>query len=183
MKTLIRITQVTLLTGSFVVLASCGTSSSPITGWSYNDAANGGFEVLPYIDQETGPGLVLVEGGTFSMGRVEQDVNYDWNTIPKRVTVSSFYIDETEIRNLDYLEYLHWLNRIYAQDETFYEIYKRALPDTLVWRSRLAFNEPYVEYYLRHPAYRDYPVVGVNWLQASDFCVWRTDRVNEYILV
>jgi hypothetical protein len=40
-----------------------------------------------------------------------------------------------------------------------------------------------VDYYLRHPAYRDYPVVGVNWLQASDYCVWRTDRVNEIILV
>jgi formylglycine-generating enzyme required for sulfatase activity len=34
--------------------------------------------------------------------------------------------------------------------------------------------EPYVEYYLRHPAYRDYPVVGINWLQASDYCAWRT---------
>jgi hypothetical protein len=53
----------------------------------------------------------------------------------------------------------------------------------LVWRSKLAFNEPYVEYYLRHPAYRDYPVVGVNWLQANDYCAWRTDRVNEVILI
>lgn len=35
--------------------------------------------------------------------------------------------------------------------------------DTLVWRSRLGFNEPYVEYYFRHPAYQNYPVVGVNW--------------------
>ncbi|TAL61916.1 MAG: gliding motility lipoprotein GldJ [Bacteroidetes bacterium] len=183
MKTVINTAKAALLFGSIAFLASCGTETSPITGWNYNDASNGGFEVLPYAEQETGPGLVLIEGGTFTMGRVEQDVNYDWNTIPKRVTISSFYIDETEIRNLDYLEYLHWLNRIYAADEIFYEIYKRALPDTLVWRSRLAYNEPYVDYYLRHPAYRDYPVVGVNWIQASDFCVWRTDRVNEYILI
>jgi len=184
MKTLIKITHTALLTGSIVFFASCGRkTTSPITGWKYNDAANGGFEVLPYVEQETGPGLVLVEGGTFTMGRVEQDINYDWNTVPKRVTISSFYIDETEIRNLDYLEYLHWLSRIYGSDETFALIYVRALPDTLVWRSRLAFNDPYVEYYLRHPSYRDYPVVGINWLQASDFCVWRTDRVNEYILI
>jgi formylglycine-generating enzyme required for sulfatase activity len=40
-----------------------------------------------------------------------------------------------------------------------------------------------VEYYFRYPAYRDYPVVGVSWIQANDFCKWRTDRVNEYILV
>jgi formylglycine-generating enzyme required for sulfatase activity len=43
--------------------------------------------------------------------------------------------------------------------------------------------ENYVEYYLRHPSFRDYPVVGVSWTQASDYCAWRTDRVNEYILM
>src|SRR5688572_22516488 len=122
MKTIIKITQAAVFAGTILLFASCGTETSPITGWNYNDAANGGFEVLPYSEQETGPGLVLVEGGTFTMGRVEQDVNYEWNTVPRRVTVSSFYIDETEIRNLDYLEYLHWLNRIYGVDETFYEI-------------------------------------------------------------
>ena len=47
----------------------------------------------------------------------------------------------------------------------------------------MAYNEPYVEYYFRHPAYQDYPVVGVNWLQANDYCAWRTDRVNERILI
>src|SRR5579872_4413559 len=117
MKTLIKITQATFLSVVVLCFASCGKQTSPITGWNYNDAANGGFEVLPYAEQETGPGLVLIEGGTFTMGRVEQDVNYDWNTIPKRVTVSSFYIDETEIRNLDYLEYLHWLSRVYRSEE------------------------------------------------------------------
>jgi gliding motility-associated lipoprotein GldJ len=47
----------------------------------------------------------------------------------------------------------------------------------------MAYNEPYVEYYFRHPAYNNYPVVGVSWVQASDYCVWRTDRVNEMRLV
>jgi formylglycine-generating enzyme required for sulfatase activity len=75
---------------------------------------------------------------------------------------------------------LYWISRAY---ETYPVVYKNALPDTLSWRSPLGFNEDYVEYYLRHPAYRDYPVVGVTWLQANDFCKWRTDRVNEYILV
>jgi len=62
-------------------------------------------------------------------------------------------------------------------------VVKNAKPDTLVWREKLAYNEPLVENYLRHPAYHDYPVVGVNWLQANDFCLWRTDRVNEMILI
>ncbi|HSH65187.1 MAG TPA: SUMF1/EgtB/PvdO family nonheme iron enzyme [Bacteroidia bacterium] len=169
-----------ILFAGLVAVASCSKERSPVTAWEYNNPKNGGFEVVPYSEQETGPGLVLVEGGTFTMGRAEQDVTYDWNAIPRRVTVSSFYIDQTEVRNLDYLEYLHWTERVFSAN--FYDVVKKAYPDSLVWRDRLAYNEPYVEYYLRHPAYRDYPVVGVNWLQASDFCAWRTDRVNEFIL-
>jgi len=164
-----------------VVLAGCGKERSGATGWSYNDPKNGGFEKLPYIEQETGPGLVLIEGGSFTMGRVEDDVNYDWNNIPRTVTVSSFYMDETEVTNHYWCEYLYWLGRIYG--DSYPEIVQKALPDTLVWREKLEFNEPQVEYYLRHPAYQDYPVVGVNWLQANDFCAWRTDRVNEIILI
>lgn len=170
-----------LISGILILAASCGRERSPITAWEYNQPKNGGFEVGPYEEQETGPGLILIEGGTFTMGRCEQDVTYDWNTIPRRVTVSSFYMDQTEITNLNYLEYLHWTSRVFGAN--FYDIVKKAMPDTLCWRDRLAFNEPYVEYYLRHPSYRDYPVVGVNWLQASDFCAWRTDRVNEFILI
>ena len=49
------------------------------------------------------------------MGRVEQDVMYEWNNVPRRVTVSSFYLDETEVRNVDYLEYLYWLRRVYSE--------------------------------------------------------------------
>jgi sulfatase modifying factor 1 len=164
-----------------MLIASCGTERSPVTGWAYNDPQNGGFEKVPYEEQETGPGLVLIEGGTFTFGRTEQDVTYDWNNVPRRVTVSSFYMDETEVSNFSYLEYLYWTNRVFGP--SYPEVYLKALPDTLVWREKLAYNEPYVEYYLRHPAYRDYPVVGVNWLQANDFCSWRTDRVNEFILI
>lgn len=164
-----------------LLLSSCAKERSGATGWAYNDPKNGGFEKIPYIEQETGPGLVLIEGGTFTMGRVEDDVTFDWDNIPRRTTVSSFYLDETEVTNIMYREYLYWLDRIYG--DSYPEIYANALPDTLVWRSKLAYNEPYVEYYLRHPAYQDYPVVGVNWLQANDFCSWRTDRVNELIMI
>jgi formylglycine-generating enzyme len=180
MKTRSILTK-SVIVGAMIIFASCGKETSPTTGWDYNNTKNGGFEVVPYDEQETGPGLVLIEGGTYIMGRTEQDVLYDWNNIPRRVTVSSYYMDETEVRNLDYLEYLFWLKRVFGTN--FIEVYKKALPDTLVWRDKLAYNEPYVQLYLRHPAYRDYPVVGVNWLQAADYCKWRTDRVNEYILI
>lgn len=165
---------------AILLVTSCAKDRSNITGWDYNNPKNGGFQKVPFIDQETGPGLVLVEGGTFTMGRSEQDVMFDWNNVPRRVTVSSFYMDQFEITNFNWLEYLYWVKRTYP---SYPLIYKNALPDTNSWRSPLAFNEKYVEYYLRHPAYRDYPVVGVSWLQANDFCNWRTDRVNEYILI
>jgi gliding motility-associated lipoprotein GldJ len=170
-----------LLFGGILLMASCAKERSGATGWAFNDPDNGGFERAPFVEQETGPGLVLIEGGTFTMGQVEDDVTYDWNNIPRRVTVSSYYMDETEVTNFFWLEYLYWLDRIYG--DSYPEIVSKALPDTLVWREKTEYNEPYVEYYLRHPAYRDYPVVGVNWLQANDFCAWRTDRVNEIILI
>lgn len=163
-----------------LVFTGCRYERSNSTGWEYNNPNNGGFQKVPYVDQETGPGLVFIQGGTFTMGRSEQDVMYDWNNVPRRVTVSSFYLDQTEVTNFDWLEYLYWTKRTYPSARM---VYKNALPDTLCWRDPLAFNEPYVEYYLRHPAYRDYPVVGVSWLQATDYCKWRTDRVNEYILI
>jgi formylglycine-generating enzyme len=169
------------LASAVVLIGSCAKEKSAVTGWEYNNEKNGGFEKVPYIEQETGPGLILIEGGTFAMGRTEQEITIDWHNIPRRVTVSSFYMDESEISNLHYREYLYWLDRVFGTD--YPEVYKKALPDTLVWRSKLGFNEPYVELYLRHPAYNDYPVVGVNWLQANDFCAWRTDRVNEQILI
>jgi len=165
-----------------MILSSCNSyEKSGATSWNYNDEKNGGFESVPYTEQETGPGLVLIEGGTFTMGRTEQDVVQDWDNIPRRATVASFYIDETEISNEYYREYVYWLERVFGTD--YPEVARKALPDTLVWRDRLAFNEPYVELYYRHPAYKDYPVVGVNWLQANDYCAWRTDRVNEQILI
>ncbi len=171
----------TLLGLGVLLVYSCSKERSKTTGWDYNNPKQGGFQKVPFVDQETGPGLILVEGGTFTMGRSEEDVMYDWNNRAARVTVSSFYMDQTEVTNFHWLEYLYWISRAYG--ETYPLVYRNALPDTLCWRSPLAFNEKYVDYYLRHPAYRDYPVVGVTWLQANDYCKWRTDRVNEYIMV
>ena len=175
-----KLTAVALLAAA-VVLNSCEKSGSGATGWNYNDPKNGGYERPDYVEQETGPGLVLVEGGTFTMGRGEDDVNFAWDNIPRRVTVSSFYMDETEVTNQYWRDYLYWLGLVYG--DSYPEIINKALPDTLVWREKMEYNEPLVEYYLRHPAYSDYPVVGVNWLQSNDYCAWRTDRVNELILI
>ncbi len=166
-----------------ILLSSCGGGTkrfSSTTGWEYNNPENGGVYYAEHVEQSTGPGLVLVEGGTFVLGRTYDELLFEWNNVPRRVTLASFYMDETEVRNIDYREYLRWLRRVYRD---YPEVYKNALPDTLVWRSPLGYNEPYVETYFRHPAYNEYPIVGVNWLQANDYCLWRTDRVNEQIMI
>ena len=165
------------------ITTSCNkttSKSSSKTGMAYNNKYNGGFEVNGKIKGGPGPGLIAIEGGTFVMGgSLNQDLGYEFDNVKRRVTVASFYIDETEVANVDWLEYLNWIKRTYPNDA---EYYYNALPDTLVWRQPLSYNEPYVNNYLRHPAFRDYPVVGITWEQANDYCVWRTDRVNEEIL-
>jgi formylglycine-generating enzyme required for sulfatase activity len=50
--------------------------------------------------------------------------------------------------------------------------------DTLKWRDKLSFNEPYVQYYHQHPAYQNYPVVNVSYAGAEKFCEWLTAQYN-----
>ncbi|MGB0836858.1 MAG: gliding motility lipoprotein GldJ [Flavobacteriaceae bacterium] len=168
-------------------LVSCGSKSntSSLTGWSLNDPKSGGFELNQnYKGQETPPGMVVIEGGTFTMGKVQDDVMYDWNTAPVKMQVRSFYLDEAEVTNLEYVFYLQWLEKVFPPSEDeFKHIYKSALPDTLVWRKNLGNFELLTENYLRHPAYANYPVVGVSWIQANAYCKWRTNMVNEKILI
>ncbi|MEJ2903768.1 SUMF1/EgtB/PvdO family nonheme iron enzyme [Pedobacter panaciterrae] len=165
-------------------LVSCKSKSgtSDKTGLAYNKKEYGGFQVNNKFKRGPGPGLVEIEGGVFVMsgsainvaGQELSDYNHKRET-----TVSSFYMDETEVSNTNWLEYLNWIRTNYPTD---YEYYYNEIPDTLVWRRPLSYNEPYVDNYLRHPAYQDYPVVGVTWEQASRYCDWRTDRVNELLL-
>ncbi|NCI49015.1 SUMF1/EgtB/PvdO family nonheme iron enzyme [Sediminibacterium roseum] len=165
-------------------LASCHKKKdkSTATGWNYNDKDQGNFSVAKPKDVNTAPGLVFVQGGTFTMGAAQEDVMGDWNNIPRRITVNSFFIDKTEVANVHYREYLYWLENVFGQ-AGMDSVVDQARPDTLVWRSELAFNEPYVEYYFRHPSYNYYPVVGVSWVQATEYCKWRTGRVNELALI
>ncbi|WP_445454854.1 gliding motility lipoprotein GldJ [Flavobacterium sp. 25HG05S-40] len=156
---------------------------SKATGWKINDKKGGFQYASKFKKQATGPGLVMVEGGTFTMGKVQDDVMHDWNNTPNQQHVMSFYMDETEVTNMMYMEYLNWLKTVFPPDQENYKnIYEGASPDTLVWRNRLGYNETMTNNYLRHPAYAEYPVVGVNWIQATEFAKWRTDRVNEKIL-
>lgn len=180
LKTLFIILLAASLTGCGLFGKKGKNAVSRTTGWEYNSDENGNIPYESGYEQEAGPGLVFIQGGTFTMGRVEEDVMYKWDNFPRRVTVASFYMDEAEVSNQDYREFVHWINRVYPGNVAKTN---SVLPDTSKWRSELAYNEPYVENYFRHPAYSDYPVVGVTWEQADEYSSWRTDRVNEQILI
>ena len=133
-----------------------------------------GFVVAGFGGQTPGPNQVFVQGGRAVLGTYEEDVFFTHDNVERTVTVQSFYLDQTEIANIHWLEYL-----FYIQRDSSEAYYLSALPDTTVWEKELAYNTPYVSNYLRYPGFRYYPVVGVSWNQAVDYCRWRTEAVNK----
>jgi len=92
----------------------------------------------------------------------------------------TLFADETEISNLSWQEFEYWTKAIYGTNS---KEHLATLPDTLVWRDKSAYNEPYVQYYYRHPAYKNFPVVGISYDQALAYCKWRTERVKAFMTV
>lgn len=109
----------------------------------------------------------------------QSNSNYE-KVLPGVVKVSDgLYFDQTEITNVNWLEFLYWQFKNQGGRES--AAYKATLPDTALWMEDGMSAEPYTKRYHRHPSYKDYPVVNVTWQQAADFCAWRTARVKEYL--
>ncbi len=183
MNKFVRIVKrVSVVLGASFMIFACSKNSAPTsmapgeastaTGLAFNE--EDGFQVSQYQGQPQGPNLVFIEGGRTVLGSFEEDLLKRQDNIERTVTVASFFMDETEIANIHWLEYM-----FYVKKDSSEEFYQTVIPDTLVWRNRLAYNDPYVDHYLRYPGFRYFPVVGVSWLQANDFCVWRTLVVNK----
>lgn len=221
-------------------------------------------------------GMVYIPGGSFLMGQTDQDVTFSQIAQTKQVTIAPFFMDQTEITNSQYRQFVNWVrdsiaitnylndpkyymkpakgeasngekyinwayvrkyppmsphkgagqaaaasklqgmyyqgdDRIFNRNELDVRLLKynyaimnyrdaadyrhdkskkrsdfiirdtvAVYPDTLCWLADFSYaaNEPMVEGYFSHPAFRNYPVVGVTWRQARAFNVWRT-RYND----
>lgn len=169
-----------------VLLCGCqtrelNTKVSNTTGWNYYDRETTNFEALEGVGNINPTGMLPIQGGSFTLGEHDEFITAPRNNPHRSITVSSFYMDKYEITNLNWNEYLHWLRMVFGACAP--ELVQRAEPEYTIWREEMAYNDPYVDNYFTHPAYSFYPIVGVTWNQAMDYCQWRTDRVNEMALV
>jgi sulfatase modifying factor 1 len=135
-----------------------------LVGFTGKDKPYKGFNIKSFENS-----LVLIPKGYFVMGTCDEDIPYIGEPC-RQVHVDSFYISKYEVSNAQYLEFLSEISKI----DTNY--YKTMLPDTLVWREKSVYNEPFVDYYLRHPHFSNYPVVGMSYKQAESFCNWLTEK-------
>lgn len=177
----------TLILAAALIMAACSgnrelnTKTSFQTGWKNFDPTTTRFQAYEGHISSIPPGMLPIEGGSFTIGQQDEFVTAPRNSERRTLTVSSFYMDKYEVTNIAWREYLEWNTIVFGASKP--ELLEALLPDTTVWRDEMAYNEPYEEYYFRHPAYSFYPVVGVTWEQAMAYCQWRTDRVNEQLMV
>ena len=170
------------------ILSACQTNTSDLTttksyltGAKNFDPKTINFQAFAGNTIVSPPGMLLIPGGSFTIGQMDEFITAPHNSERRTLTVSSFYMDKYEVTNLGWREYVDWMSYVFGEYNA--DIVEATIPDTLVWRNEMAYNEPYVDSYFRHPAYSFYPVVGVSWDQAMAYCQWRTDRVNERLMV
>jgi len=241
MKNALKFTLLSLV----VLMTSCGSQETgELTGVMNRPSWNG---INPY-------GMVYIPSGTLHIGVGDQDISQTYVQRPKAISIQGFYMDDTEITNNEYRQFVHWVRDSIAhtilghfredtdeeridweyeidwsdetlQDEMYFQgddkfsgrkeinttlfeyTYKwydwnkaaydngnsprssfinekkiNIYPDTLVWIRDFAYsyNEPMARNYFWHPAFDDYPVVGVDWHMANAFAHWRTNLWNKY---
>jgi len=131
--------------------------------------------VIPY-------GMVPVPAGTFHMGQADEDIAATQINFNKQVTIGAFFMDDSEITNNEYRQFMDAIMidslSILGEDFVMNELY----PDTTVWVKDFAHHmgDPLLVYYWSHPAFDNFPVVGVDWEAAKYFSKWRTAYLNDF---
>ncbi|MFN3342785.1 MAG: SUMF1/EgtB/PvdO family nonheme iron enzyme [Flavobacteriales bacterium] len=110
-----------------------------------------------------------IPGGTLIMAPTQEKIGEKRTAL----TVENCYMQEAEVSNFQCVSFLYDLVKRADTNSL-----RKAIPDTTVWIEKHAYLNSFVEHYLRHPAYRNYPVVGISYEQAKMYCVWLTERYN-----
>lgn len=97
--------------------------------------------------------------------------------LPKIFKISPFYIQKTEVTNAQYQRFLSDSNNLFFTENKITPRWVH--PDTNVWLSNNSYTLPFVSYYFQHPAYAEYPVVGVSQYQATQYCNWLELQLNQ----
>jgi gliding motility-associated lipoprotein GldJ len=173
------------------VLSSCNkntgygrrTASDPgkrsaTTGadFSFNEQDSTNFFVSRNAEQIPGPNLKFIQGGRTVLGSQEEDVMAFRDNLERTVSIANFYMDETEITNNDYREFLFAMKKNVSADSLL-----KLEPSEDVWSGAMSFNDLYQSYYFRFPGFNFYPVAGVTWSQANVYAKWRTEYVQELV--
>jgi gliding motility-associated lipoprotein GldJ len=132
------------------------------------------FFVAKKGEQIPGPNLKLIQGGRAILGSQEEDVMAFRDNIERTVSISTFWMDETEMTNNDYKEFLFDMKK-----QVDANTLKKLEPSEKVWRGAMTFNDVYESYYFRFPGFNFYPVAGVSWVQADAYAKWRTSYVQK----
>ncbi|MBB6609789.1 SUMF1/EgtB/PvdO family nonheme iron enzyme [Pontibacter sp. Tf4] len=158
-----------------MLLAGCGLRNRP------QGDLIGTQDRPDYNAQEIPYGMVACPGGTFHMGQADEDIAATMANLNKQVTIGAFYMDETEITNNEYRQFMDVIMQDSLEIVGEAWVMENLYPDTTVWVKDFTYHmgDPLMEYYYSHPAFDDYPVVGVNWHAAKYFSDWRSKMKNQ----
>ncbi|XWN35671.1 MAG: SUMF1/EgtB/PvdO family nonheme iron enzyme [Roseivirga sp.] len=140
---------------------------SRTTGALYN--VEGGLEVPPFRGEIPPSGMVYIPGGTTILGDLDENAR-EGNNPAHRVTLTAFYADQTVVTNIDWREFVK------AQEEISEEAHKAAQQDPAIFNA-VAHNDA-LKNYPDAPGFNFYPAL-VSYVQAEEYCRWRTDRINK----
>lgn len=172
-----------------ILLQGCGIFGGGGGGDYYDGGELVGVQDREFWRPLVPYGMTLVPSGTFHMGQTDEDITSSKINLNKQVTIGGFYMDDTEITNNEYRQFTNYYLEPLPDNSndtvlTTYEelVDAKYYPDTTVWQTDFTYHmgDPMQQYYYMHPAFDDYPVVGVNWDAAKAFCEWRTNYLNAY---
>ena len=119
---------------------------------------------------------------TLSSFLSKKDKSWEATVIPPGTLKidTNLYMDYIENTNFYWFEYMCWTERVFGDSSITY-LETKPFENSWLFEDTCLYN--YSDYYLRHPAYRDYPVVNITQKQVIDYLNWRSDRVLELLLI